>query len=344
MDARLKRITLVLFVYTQSYFHQIALASAEGNLDYVLLPLGKSDNTILPEAWNAPFNEITQLACHNCFETKYSESFIEALDYVKAVELDIWDTHYYGVGSGLPDHWYVRHNFLSGNNNNCGTGNGSLFECLMDIRLWSEQHPDHFPITLFLDKKQNWSQPSQRRSPKQLFTMLRKAFGSKLYKPRELLEFNTSQNITPAVWHWPTAAELSGRIIVVINGGSIVLDKVTSLLPYGNSTYNTELEKAGHDTLSANAFTGPYIFNIDEISSPINISSSIAFVNAAFNHNNIVDLDYMNYFIDSYKGRLLRVWNAEGIPFCELRKTKLNYVAYYDFKAQLCNGYSVWVP
>ncbi|WP_202908053.1 hypothetical protein [Pseudomonas chlororaphis] len=145
---------------------------------------------ISPASWYTAFNAIAQVACHNCYEKQYAGTFTSVLDSVRTLELDFWDQRD-AVTGGSPRHWFVRHNpgslFQSGNDNNCtgdGKGTNDLEACLNDIKLWSDSHPGHFPITLILDKKQGWSKESSGRTPKDFDDLVSRIFQGKLYPGR----------------------------------------------------------------------------------------------------------------------------------------------------------------
>ncbi len=321
----------------------LLMAESDQDVNFQLVPIGASDNNIHGSAWNTPFNKIIQVACHNCYEKVHSPTLADALEHVKAIELDIWDSDYFIVGSGNPGYWYVRHSPATGNNdNNCSTdGDGSLEECLSDINMWSELHSEHFPITIFLDKKQKWSSQKQGRTPRHLYSMLRKVFGSKIYGPRELTAFNLGNQVTPAYINWPTAHELRGKVVVVLNGGSFVVDKLTSLFSYNMSSYNIELDKVNPDLALVNFFAGPYIFNLQEVPSTVNMEWSASFFNAPFNSTDSLP-DYDVFSKNRFRGWLFRVWGLDSTSFCELLPTNLNFAAYYDFRSQKCLEFNVW--
>ncbi|HEX8278409.1 MAG TPA: hypothetical protein VF540_06920, partial [Segetibacter sp.] len=46
---------------------------------------GKAGDTLL-------YNNRYSVACHNCYQKKYSSSLEEALSYTSTLELDIWDS------------------------------------------------------------------------------------------------------------------------------------------------------------------------------------------------------------------------------------------------------------
>ena len=302
---------------------------------------------IHPKAWETPINQISQVACHNCYEQEIFDSPLpEALNYIKAIELDIWDQAIFFLSSGVPNDWFVRHNPYSytgtnGNHNNC-SGDQFLSDCLSDIRLWSNSNPGHFPITLFLDKKQDWSTYDEGRTPKDLFNLLKRILGSKLYLPRELAKLNSLNITTPARWKWPTADELRGRIIVVINGGNFIRSSNRFPFNSGNETYNATINQIRTFDKDSTAFAGPYVFQHDDfIRLPIgNPESQALFLNS--NYSSTVPTLMINYFNKGkVHNRLLRLWKVDDIPFCNLLKLRVAYQAYYEFLHQDCHGFRI---
>lgn len=300
-----------------------------------------------PRAWLTPINQISQVACHNCYEPEiFSYPLAEALNYTKAIELDVWDEYAFLLGGGMTKNWYVRHNPISfassgGNHNNC-TGDGYLTDCLHDINVWSNSNPGHFPITLFLDKKQRWSTPEEGRSPRDLFDLLYEILGSKLYLPKEQARLNDLKTQTPAQWIWPRAAELRDRIIVVINGGNFI--KSSNLFPFNssNETYNADVNQVQTFDDDTTAFAGPYVFHHDDFKQlPINdIKSSAVFLNS--NYSSVIPTLVVNY-LSSKKihNRLLRLWAVDKHSFCSLLPLRVAYLAYYEFEKQNCRSYRI---
>lgn len=191
-----------------------------------------------PVSTQSPYQEVFQPTCHNCYEIEVAlemgkRTFKEVLDSVKNVEVDFWDTRD-AVSGGVPHEWYVRHNpgtlFQSGNDNNCtGNGNGTndLGACLTDVKQWSDAHPGHDPITLFLDKKQGWSSVSSGRRPVDLDNLVNSILGNKLYKPATLQGSYPTLRQAAKARTWPTMANLAGKVIVVLTGGELANHNAT---------------------------------------------------------------------------------------------------------------------
>lgn len=309
-----------------------------------------NSSEIHQDAWDKPFNQISQVACHNCYEPEiFNHPLVESLNHIKAIELDIWDEAVFLLGGGSPGKWYVRHGIFSsysisglyGNHNNCN-GDQFLEDCLTDIRQWSNSNPGHFPLTLFLDKKQSWSTPEEGRTPQDLFNLLDRKLGKKLYLPKEQAELNNLNNITPAQWIWPTANELRGRIIVVINGGNFINSSNYFPNITGNKTYNADIDQIQTFKDSSTAFAGPYVFHHDDFRRlPLQDSkNSAVFLNSNFSvaHPTLIN----NYFSKGKThSRLLRLWKVDEQDFCSLLRLKVAYLAYYQFMDQKCRGYRI---
>jgi hypothetical protein len=172
---------------------------------------------------------VFQPTCHNCYEIDIAKhmkanTFKEVLGLVKNVEIDIWDNWRSGItGNAVPGEWFVRHGG-AGNSNNCtgnGKGTNNLGSCLTDIQEWSDAHPGHGPITLFLDKKEAWSDASAHRTPVDLDKLVESKLGGKLFKPASLKGTYDTLRQAANKGAWPTMDKLAGRVIVVLTGKSL---------------------------------------------------------------------------------------------------------------------------
>jgi hypothetical protein len=211
-----------------------------------------------PASAQSPYQDVFQPTCHNCYEIQVAldmgaKTFKEVLDQVKNVEVDFWDTRD-AVSGGVPREWYVRHNpgtlFQSGNDNNCtGNGNGTnnLGACLNDVKQWSDSHPNHDPITLFLDKKQGWSSVSEGRRPVDLDNLVVSILQDKLYKPAALLGSYPTLRQAAKGKAWLTMGGLAGKVIVVLTGGALSNHNAT-LSEYVNDRRNAAALFVAADT------------------------------------------------------------------------------------------------
>jgi len=176
------------------------------------------------------YQTVFQPTCHNCYEigvakAEGADTFKQVLDQVLNVEIDIWDTRD-AVSGGVAHEWFVRHNpgslFQSGNDNNCtgnGKGTNNLSACLNDIKSWSNEHPGHYPVTLFLDKKQAWSPARQGRRPADLDQLVTSILGAKLYKPADLKGAHATLRDAAKAGAWPSRDALKGRVLIALTGG-----------------------------------------------------------------------------------------------------------------------------
>jgi hypothetical protein len=283
---------------------------------------GHPRSNIHPSTWGTPFNEVAQVACHNCYENKYATTFKSVLDTVRTVEIDIYD-HRDLVTGGSENHWFVRHLpgtlFQSGNDNNCtGNGNGTNdFEaCLKDIKAWTDSNPQHFPITIVVDKKQGWSKDSSKRTPKEFDELLVKVFGNKIYTPKDLA---THVGSTGALQtditgkRWPTAQELVGKILVVLN-----------------HTENERLsEYVDNRGIDAKAFVAPVTNGQNDITGEVSGMSRSASNWVVMNNMNKDDKAWAQHVYAS--GHIGRVWGDDDVSFDAHRRERVNLSAYYNF-------------
>jgi calcium-dependent phosphoinositide phospholipase C len=193
---------------------------------------------LMPVSPQSQYQEVFQPTCHNCYEIDVAlqmgaRTFKEVLNSVKNVEIDFWDTRD-GASGGVAHEWYVRHSagtlFQSGNDNNCtgnGDGTNNLGACLTDVKQWSDAHPGHDPITLFLDKKQDWSSVNEGRRPVDLDNLVESKLGSALYKPASLQGSFTTLRDAARRREWPSMGVLAGKVIVVLTGGELANHNAT---------------------------------------------------------------------------------------------------------------------
>ena len=274
-----------------------------------------------PMVWAIPFNKIAQVACHNCYERQYAETLSSVLDNVRVIEIDFWDQSN-GIGGGSRRHWFVRHNLLSGNDNNCSpndSGEHDLEACLKDIERWSDQHSKHFPITVVLDKKQGWSKQSSERTPKEFDELVAGVFGEKLFTPGDLS--NYTGNLLPLQTalkgrDWPTAEALQGKIILVLN-----------------HTENQKLSQyAEQRKFDARVFISPVTNGSNDISGEVSgmsreSSNYVAMNNMSSDNKSWAEIAF-NF------NHIARVYGDDGISFVQHVYEKINISAYYNFKNQ----------
>ena len=308
-----------------------------------------SDPTISPDVWNLPFNQIAQVACHNCFEHTFTPergSFKTVLNDVKTIELDLWDQKGIFFG-GEPKKWFVRHSigsvFTSGNDNSCtgdGRGTNDLRACLEDVKQWSDDHPGHFPITVILDKKQGWSyMPGSDRKPKDLDDLVRDVFKEALFTPADLfgdrdITFFQRQNATSDTLQsrvkdrgWPKAEDLRGRILAVLNGGDVLDIGCPACVMY------QYLKERG---LDGAIFAAPPLLTKEAVNGKSDKPNSqfIVMNNIAAAHKELSK----NVFNENHIGR---VWGNDDDDFSTQIKRRTNIAVYDKYQAQTVDSYRV---
>lgn len=284
---------------------------------------------ILPVNPQSPYQEVFQPTCHNCYEIAIAErlgarTFKQVLDQVKNVEIDIFDTKN-GVTGGMNGEWYVRH-FGVGNDNNCtgnGAGTNDLGACLTDIKQWSNAHPGHDPITLFLDKKEGWSKASSGRRPADLDRLVENALGSALYKPSALQGSNPTLRDAAKRRAWPTMAGLAGKVLIALTGdGGRLSEYVNDRRGAAALFVAAGVDQEGGITGTPGGFTtetAKYVvfYNIEATSS----RDSLGKVTRTS--------DYVS-----------RLWSADGQNPCSILASCINDIALDNWTAGACSGQS----
>ena len=164
----------------------------------------------------AAFNDVFEKACHNCYLPQASASFEHALDQARIVEIDIYDSMVLYDGSTLEPlsgNWHVRHDPWPGSESNCSAA-GTFKDCLSDVLRWSEAHPDHDPITIYMDKKQEWF---PGRQPAELDALVLATLSrERLFTPADLMGTFSSPGEAVTTQGWPRHRELRGKVLIVL--------------------------------------------------------------------------------------------------------------------------------
>lgn len=292
---------------------------------------------IHPASPESKYQEVFQPTCHNCYEIKVAEAmgaktFKQVLDKVKNVEIDFWDTKD-AVSGGVKHEWYVRHDpgtlFQSGNDNNCtgnGKGTNNLGACLSDIRQWSDAHPGHDVITLFLDKKQAWSSGSEGRRPSDLDQLVESKLGSALYKPASVQGSYPTLREAARGRNWPTMEELKGKVIVVLTGGQLDNHNKT-LSEYVSDRRGAAALFVAADTDEKNDITGvPNQFTSTT-------SGYVVFYNIKYPGDPLGTTTRANDYVS-------RLWSGESENPCIIRSNCINDNALYKWNDAACSGQS----
>lgn len=292
---------------------------------------------IKPVSTQSLYQEVFQPTCHNCYEIEVAlqmgdKTFKEVLDSVKNVEVDIWDTRD-AVSGGVPHEWYVRHDpgtlFQSGNDNNCtgnGDGTNDLGACLTDVKQWSDAHPGHDPITLFLDKKQDWSSVDSGRRPSDLDNLVESILGSKLYKPGSLLGSYPTLRQAAKGRAWPAMDSLKNKVIVVLTGGELANHNAT-LSEYVQDRRNNAALFVAADTDEESDITG----------TPNQFTSETAGYVVFYN---IEDRDGRDSLGKTTRANnyVSRLWNGDGRDPCAILANCINDNGLKKWNQGACSG------
>lgn len=172
--------------------------------------------------WSDPYDDVYFARPHNTYQKAHFNKLVDALGAgFFALELDI---HEYTTVAGVRQ-FPVKHDLFQGDTaNNCRGGSGGyLRDCLNDIRLWSDAHPGHLPITVQIDLKSfgpfGWGDGQYD----ELHTQVAQVLGNKLYRPNELRAWTGHDSLRAGVAAvgWPSLSALQGKVIVLIMGGPL---------------------------------------------------------------------------------------------------------------------------
>ncbi|MGW1895138.1 Ca2+-dependent phosphoinositide-specific phospholipase C [Streptomyces sp. NPDC002004] len=208
----------------------------------------------LPNGTGGGFDEtrldhIAVPGLHNAYEPSKSNRLTKELDQgAHLVELDVYSTYRRDGG------WIVSHADPLFNENNCtytlGSGslsrtlrNGSLRNCLENLRDWSDSHPGHDPIYVKLELK--WGFRSNAgMGPAELDHVIGKYLGAdKVFRPSDMLD-GRYPNLDAAAKAdaWPTWSQLRGKFILYPITGTIE----NRLADYRLDNLSTAQEYAEH--------------------------------------------------------------------------------------------------
>lgn len=177
------------------------------------------------------YDRIFQKAGLDCFDRRYAATLADALAETDAIEIDIWD------GAGLfssgaePGRWYVRRGRTGGDSSNARAP-GDLEACLRDVAEWLDRRDWAFDgsrplvLTIFIDKRQGWS---EGRRPADLDELIARTVPARwIFTPVELLDSHESLRSAASYSAWPSLAALLesvGRVVFVLAGENEVLSE-----------------------------------------------------------------------------------------------------------------------
>lgn len=246
--------------------------------------------------------EVYQIMSHNTYSPGHTNEFINALEHVNAIEIDIWHTHNYLPIGGHKQDWYVRHATV-GNDNTCKAAeenSKTLRECLSNLRAWHdskiEQGIGHNLITVFIDVKQQWSSITSERTPKDLDTLIKSIIGEEnIYKP-SFLGVHESLRQAAKENKWPKLHDLRNHFLFILTGQSY-----TKIL-FGEK--NKELDEYIEGTDPGRVF-----FVCPNLASPSEIEGTVSGFQVEANENVICyNIKKTNFDLSSAKqvGELIR--------------------------------------
>jgi len=274
---------------------------------------GKAGDTLF-------YNNKYSVACHNCYEKKYSSSLEEALEYTSTLELDIWDSKYFiGKKKCSGTDWFVKHSLFQKGNKNCV--GGSLRDCLTEIEQWTRKNPEHEVITIYIDKKEDWGSKRSQRKPEDLDNLISAIFpANTIYSPKEVLQENDNLRNSVQGCNWPSTKDLKGKVIFVITDATILTRKNKLLNKYLNRQQNNSL-----------CFVAPLIKKKSEIVRPRGVSfqntSNVIFYNLGYKHAGLSSaINSKNYINRVYNSpETLATVNA-------LADRKVNFIALHNYR------------
>jgi hypothetical protein len=275
------------------------------------------------------YNNKYSVACHNCYQKKYSSSLEEALAYTSTLELDIWDSQYFiGKKKCTGADWFVKHSLFQKGNKNCA--GGSLRKCLQEIAAWTRKNTDHEVLTIYIDKKEDWGSKRSLRKPEDLDNLISSIFpANSIYSPKEVLQENDNLRNSVQGCNWPSTDELKGKVIFVITDATILTRK--------NKLLNKYLNKQQKNSV---CFVAPRIKKTSEIFKPRGLSSNnisnVIFYNLGYKHAGLSSaISSKNYINRVYNSpETLATVNA-------LADRKVNFIALHNYKLASPNGQEV---
>ena len=168
---------------------------------------GVDTGTPKDPAWQVPFNEVIVGGTHNSYSPERGTLRGQLGDGIRCLELDIHDNDYSSSGGYRLGHASPGDEVADSEN-----GIGLLLPEWLDVvNDWSGDHPEHVPITVVLDIKDNLTdnEDANQGNLGALNEQIRKAFGSRLLSPGDLPGGS-----------WPVVESLRGRVLVQLSGDS----------------------------------------------------------------------------------------------------------------------------
>lgn len=277
------------------------------------------------------FNNNYAVACHNCYEKKLATDFQDVFTYTKTIEIDIWNENFglgliaNFMGKSMSGDWYVKHKpHQRGNKNNVG---GSFRDYLLQLKSWSDDNSGHDIITVFIDKKQNWNNWTENKTPADLDNLLLSVFPREMiFTPAKLLQKETSLK-KAAYTNWPPLDSLKGKFVFVITDGTFLTTR---------SPLQEYLKMQKKDAV---CFVSPRIVSENEIYKPRGLSKeaaqNVVFYNLKEAHHNLAEKINVLECITRVYGPAKK---ESYDHYEQLVNQKVNFVAFYNYKVSKNTG------
>jgi hypothetical protein len=163
----------------------------------------------MSDVYTLPYNQVSFKASHNSYDR--DETLVQQLAWdpnqpwqggCRGLELDINQ-------SEDGNYWSVGH--VGG----YSSKERQLSQFLNELRVWSQDGPDHDVVTLYLDLKE-----VHEGFADDLDQYVSQYLGRPIYRPGELMGAQSSVPNGARAYGWPTLNQLRGKFIVVLSGDS----------------------------------------------------------------------------------------------------------------------------
>jgi len=228
----------------------------------------------------------------------------------------------------MSENWYVSHFPWHPQRNNC-SGDKTLQDCLQDVKSWSDANPTAEVLTVYLDKKQNWSSDDEGRTPEDLDALIDSIFPrDRLYIPADLKGGFSTVREAAKNDNWSSVDELRGKIIFVLTGGGRIL----YALGNHNATQNKYIESRGD---SARLFVALDLDDANDYSgTPEGYNAMSAGYVVFYNQK---DENFNQTWTNEIRARnyVTRFWwsgeSDDGRDFCDLVNKGITHPAFYEY-------------
>lgn len=164
------------------------------------------------------YNQVQQKHSHNTYQRIESPPDIAIYYTVRSVELDIHISSRSG-GKAVPKDWYVWHTKES-ERTTCNL----LSTCLRKFASLSQALPNHRPMTVWIEMKNDKDAFDDQHTPDDLDNLIKQALGeNRVFQPSEMKLCPTAGTLQASVTgacRWPELSQLRGQFLFVILGGT----------------------------------------------------------------------------------------------------------------------------